>query len=283
MWHVEDNHRGTTVADEQKRYRIEKSGKVLLKRFDAAAKPFVRQGKATAKLRVKEQSEELALVQDRFYALRKDKVLLILQGMDTSGKDGTIRAVFQAVDPLGVRAVSYRAPTEPEKDRDFLWRHHRDVPGKGEIVIFNRSHYEAVLIEYVHGWIDDDERQRRFDHITAFERLLVETGTTIIKCYLHISEEEQRKRLQERIDDPEKHWKFNPQDLEERKLWPRYQKAYEEMLGRTATREAPWYVVPADSKTNRNLMVTEILLATLRHLAPAFPPPKPELAGLKVR
>jgi len=149
------------VADEQKRYRIEKSGKVLLKRFDAGAKPFVRQGKATAKLRVKEQSEELALVQDRFYALRKDKVLLILQGMDTSGKDGTIRAVFQAVDPLGVRAVSYRAPTEPEKDRDFLWRHHRDVPGKGEIVIFNRSHYEAVLIEYVHGWIDDNERQRR--------------------------------------------------------------------------------------------------------------------------
>jgi PPK2 family polyphosphate:nucleotide phosphotransferase len=270
------------MADELKRYRIDGKGKVRLKRFDTGAKPFVKEGKAAAKLRVAEQSEELALVQDRFYALKQDKVLLLLQGMDTSGKDGTIRAVFQAVDPLGVRAVSYRAPTEPEKDRDFLWRHHRDVPAKGEIVIFNRSHYEAVLIEYVHGWIDDDERKRRFAHIIAFERLLAETGTTLVKCFLHISEGEQRKRLQERIDDPDKHWKFNPQDVEERKLWSKYHRAYEEMLGATATRDAPWHVIPSDSKTNRNLMVTEILLGTLRRLAPAFPPPKPELAGLKI-
>ncbi len=270
------------MADELKRYRLEKTGKILLKRFDAGAKPLVRHGKAAAKLRVAEQSEELALVQDRFYALRKDKVLLILQGMDTSGKDGTIRAVFQAVDPLGVRAVSYRAPTEPEKDRDFLWRHHRDVPAKGEIVIFNRSHYEAVLIEYVHGWIDDAERKRRLARIVEFERLLVETGTTIVKCFLHIGKDEQRKRLQERIDDPEKHWKFNPQDLEERKLWDKYRQAYETMLGATGTPHAPWYIVPSDSKTQRNLMVTGILLETLSRLAPAYPPPQPKLAGLKV-
>jgi PPK2 family polyphosphate:nucleotide phosphotransferase len=265
-----------------KRHRIDKPGKVRLSRFDPGAKPIGVDSKAAAKVRVAEMSAELALVQDRFYALRRDKLLLVLQGMDTSGKDGTIRAVFQSVDPLGVRAVSYRAPTEPEKDRDFLWRHHRDVPGRGEIVIFNRSHYEAVLIEHVHGWIDDEERTRRLARIVEFERLLAETGTTIVKCFLHIGRNEQRKRLQQRIDDPDKHWKFNPQDLEERKLWDKYQDAYETALGATGSAHAPWYVVPSDSKTQRNLIVTEILLDTLRRLAPAYPPPQPKLAGLKV-
>jgi PPK2 family polyphosphate:nucleotide phosphotransferase len=266
-----------------KQYRIDEPATVRLSRFDADARPLSVGDKSADKARVTELAVELATVQDRFYALKKDKLLLILQGMDTSGKDGTIRAVFQAVDPLGVRAVSYKAPTEPEKDRDFLWRHHRDVPGKGEIVIFNRSHYEAVLIEYVRGWIDAAERKRRFAHIVEFEQLLAQTGTTIVKCFLHISKDEQRQRLQERIDDPDKHWKFNPQDLEERKLWDKYQSAYEEMLGRTGTAHAPWYVVPSDSKTHRNLMVTEILLATLRKLAPSYPPAQPGLAGLEVR
>ncbi len=270
------------MANGLKHYRISEPGKVQLARFDAAAKPFSVGDKAANKARTAELAAELATVQDRFYALRKDKLLLVLQGMDTSGKDGTIRAVFQAVDPLGVRAVSYRAPTEPEKDRDFLWRHHRDVPGRGEILIFNRSHYEAVLIEYVRGWIDAAERKRRFAHIVEFERLLVETGTTIVKCFLHIGKDEQRQRLQERIDDPEKHWKFNPQDLEERKLWDGYQDAYEELLGRTGSEHAPWYVVPSDSKTHRNLMVTEILLETLRKLAPSYPPAQSGLDGLKV-
>jgi PPK2 family polyphosphate:nucleotide phosphotransferase len=271
------------MANALKHYRIDKAGAVRLSRYEPDARPCSVGDKAQDKARVAELAAELATVQDRFYALRRSKLLLVLQGMDTSGKDGTIRAVFQAIDPLGVRAVSYRAPTEPEKDRDFLWRHHRDVPGKGEIVIFNRSHYEAVLIEYVHGWIDAAERRRRLAHIVEFERLLAETGTTIVKCFLHIGKDEQRKRLQERIDDPQKHWKFNPQDLEERKLWARYQSAYQELLGRTGTAHAPWYVVPADSKTHRNLMVSEILLATLRRLAPSYPPPQANLAGLKVR
>jgi PPK2 family polyphosphate:nucleotide phosphotransferase len=266
-----------------KTYRIDRPTKVRLARFDPAAKPFAVGDKAANKARVAELSAELATVQDRFYALRQNKVLLLLQGMDTAGKDGTIRAVFQAIDPLGVRAVSYRAPTDPEKDRDYLWRHHRDVPGRGEIVIFNRSHYEAVLIEYVHGWIDKTERDRRLVHIVDFERLLAETGTTIVKCFLHISEDEQRQRLQDRIDDPDKHWKFNQQDLEERKLWGKYQSAYQDVLSRTGTPYAPWYVIPANSKTNRNLMVTEILLSTLRRLAPSYPPPQPALAGIKVR
>ena len=270
------------MANDLKPYRIAEPGEVRLGRFDPAARPCSVGDKEQNRTRTAELAAELATVQDRFYALRRDKLLLVLQGMDTSGKDGTIRAVFQAIDPLGVRAVSYRAPTEPEKDRDFLWRHHRDVPGRGEIVIFNRSHYEAVLIEFVHGWIDSAERKRRLEHIVAFERMLVETGTTVVKCFLHISKDEQRKRLQERIDDPEKQWKFNPQDLEERKLWSRYQDAYEVLLGATGTAAAPWYVVPADSKSHRNLMITEILLGTLRKMAPGYPPAQPKLAGLKV-
>ncbi|MFN3564988.1 MAG: PPK2 family polyphosphate kinase [Burkholderiaceae bacterium] len=265
-----------------KRYRIDRPGKLTLEDFDPAAKPLSGGDKAADKERIAEIAKELARLQDNFYALRKDKLLLVLQGMDTSGKDGTIRAVFQAIDPLGVRAVSYRAPTAFEADRDFLWRHHRDVPGKGEVVVFNRSHYEAVLIEYVRGWIDAAERERRFARIVEFERLLADTGTTIVKCFLHISNEEQRKRLQERIDDPSKHWKFNPQDLEERKLWRKYQDAYEAVLQNTATPHAPWYVVPADSKTHRNLMVGTILLETLQRLAPEGPPPNPSYKRLRV-
>jgi PPK2 family polyphosphate:nucleotide phosphotransferase len=265
------------------KHRIDRAGRVDLERFDPSEKPLSSGDKQQDKARVAELSAQLALVQDRYYALKKNKVLLLLQGMDTSGKDGTIRAVFQAVDPLGVRAVGYRAPTDPEKDRDFLWRHHRDVPGRGEIVIFNRSHYEAVLIEYVHRWIDEAERDRRLAHIVAWERMLTETGTTLIKCFLHISKDEQRLRLQERIDDPDKHWKFNLGDLEERKLWSKYQHAYEDLLARTGTEAAPWYIVPADSKTHRNLMVTTLLLQALEKLAPRYPPANAELMGLRVR
>lgn len=272
-----------------KQFRIDRPRKVDLSKFDPAARPFSvagrRAGKAAKnkdKERVAQLAADLAEAQDRFFALRQHKLLLILQGMDTSGKDGTIRAVFQSVDPIGVRAVSYRAPTDPEKDRDFLWRHHRDVPGRGEVVIFNRSHYEAVLIEYVHGWIDKTERKRRLQHIVAFEQMLVETGTTIVKFFLHISRDEQRRRLQERIDDPQKNWKFNLQDIEERSLWDAYQRAYEVALGETGSEHAPWYVVPADDKPHRNLMVCKVLLDTLNELAPAYPPANPELKGVVV-
>jgi len=267
-----------------KRYRLTDARRVNLTRFDPAAKPCSRAGtKEDDQAATAELARKLARLQDNFYALRKHKILLVLQGMDTSGKDGTIRAVFQAIDPLGVRAVSYRAPTDPEKQRDFLWRHHRDVPGVGEIVIFNRSHYEAVLIEFVHGWIDKDERKRRLKHINAFERELTDTGTTIIKCFLHISKEEQRRRLQDRIDNPDKNWKFNLQDLEERKLWSAYQSAYEAVLENTSTKAAPWFIVPSDSKTHRNRMVTTLLHDALKRLAPEPPPGDPKLVGIKVK
>lgn len=270
-----------------KRYRINAPGTVRLSKFDPAARPCSVGDRATAtdrdRARTAALARELAQAQDRFYALRKHKLLLVLQGMDTSGKDGTIRAVFQAVDPLGVRAVSYRAPTPAEAERDFLWRHHRDVPGLGEIVIFNRSHYEAVLIESVHGWIDLAERARRYKHINAFEKMLAQTGTTIIKCFLHIGKDEQRKRLQERIADPDKHWKFNVKDLDERKLWSKYQRAYDDMLEATASPHAPWWIVPSDSKTHRNLMVTTLLHDALVKLAPSYPAANPNLRGLRVR
>jgi PPK2 family polyphosphate:nucleotide phosphotransferase len=266
-----------------KDFRLNHRQRVRLESFDPAAAPLSGGDKDKNNAPNAELAVELAELQDRFFALRRNKLLLVLQGMDTSGKDGTIRAVFQAIDPLGVRAVSYRAPTDPEKQRDFLWRHHRDVPGVGEVVIFNRSHYEAVLIEWVHAWIDKDERKRRFGAIRDFERLLVDSGTTIVKCFLHISKDEQRRRLQERIDNHDKHWKFNRGDLQERKLWDKYQQAYADALEHTATSYAPWHVVPSDSKTHRNLMVSELLCATLRPLAPSYPPPDKTLIGLKVR
>jgi len=262
--------------------RLDEPGRVNLAQIDPAQRPFSVGDKDADREQLSRLSERLSDLQDRLYAARRDKVLLVLQGMDTSGKDGTIRSVFQAVDPLGVRAFAYQAPTITESARDFLWRHHRDVPALGEIVIFNRSHYEAVLVEYVTGLIKDEERERRYGHIRAFEQMLADTGTTLIKCFLHISKDEQRRRLQQRVDDPDRRWKFNESDLKARARWRDYQSAYERALGATATRHAPWYIVPADSKSHRNLMVMEVLLHVLEQLAPSYPPGPPSLAGVRI-
>jgi PPK2 family polyphosphate:nucleotide phosphotransferase len=264
------------------RLRLSEPGKVNLEHFDPAQRPFSVGDKNADEERLAELAVKLAELQDKLYAGRRHKLLLVLQGMDTAGKDGTIRSVFQAVDPLGVRALSYQVPTPPEAERDFLWRHHRDVPALGELVIFNRSHYEAVLVEYVEGQINDAERERRYVDIRAFEQMLADTGTTLIKCFLHISKDEQRRRLQQRIDDPDKRWKFSEADLKARAHWSQYQKAYEKALGATATQHAPWYIVPSDSKSHRNLMVSEILLHVLERLAPRYPPGLPSLAGLRI-
>ncbi len=217
-------------------------------------------------------STEINALQDIMYAQQKHKVLLVLQGMDASGKDGTVKHVFSECDPLGIRLASFKGPTEEELAHDYLWRVHNKVPKKGEITIFNRSHYEDVLIVKVHDWIDDKECQRRYAHIKDFERMLTETGTKIIKCYLHISKEEQKERMYERLNEPDKTWKFNPNDLNERDLWPKYMKAYEEAIQATSTKDAPWYIVPADSKTNRNLLISRILLETLSDLELRYPP-----------
>lgn len=255
-----------------------------LKLTDAAAdaKPLSSEDKAADKLRVDELAQKIDALQDMFYAEHQRKILVVLQGMDTSGKDGTLRGVFGRVDPLGVRAVSFKAPTPAERDHDYLWRIHQQMPLKGEIVIFNRSHYEDVLITRVHDWIDDKECKRRYAHICDFERMMAETGTVIMKFFLHISAQEQKARLEERLADPDKHWKFDPKDLEERQFWPAYQRAYEQAINATDDDIAPWYVIPANSKTHRNLAIGSIVLDTMERMKLAYPAPRPEYSTLKV-
>lgn len=249
---------------------------------DPTTKPLSNASKANDLARIAELSGQIDALQEMLYASKSHAILLVLQGMDTSGKDGTVRAVFNTVDPLGLRVAAFKTPTELEKAHHFLWRIHAAAPAKGEICIFNRSHYEDVLITHVHRWIDEAERARRVEAINNFEKTLTENGTVIIKCMLHISADEQRARLQARLDDPSKHWKFSMGDLAERKLWPSYMDAYEHAVSQTSTEWAPWYVIPADSKTHRNLCVAEILHARLSALNLAYPPAVPDYAGIKV-
>jgi PPK2 family polyphosphate:nucleotide phosphotransferase len=197
--------------------------------------------------------------------------------MDTGGKDGTIRKVFSGLNPQGVRVAGFKAPTPDELDHDYLWRVHQQVPRKGEIVIFNRSHYEDVLVTRVHRWVDDRTAKRRFRQINEFEALLVEEGTVVLKFFLHISKAEQKQRLQDRLDDASKAWKFNLGDLDERKLWDDYQRVYEEAVNATSSPHAPWYIVPADKKWIRDVYVSSVLVAALRELSMAYPAPQPGL------
>jgi PPK2 family polyphosphate:nucleotide phosphotransferase len=227
-------------------------------------------------------TDQIAHLQEMLYAQRKHKFLLVLQGMDTSGKDGTITALFNRINPMGLRAVGFKAPTSTELAHDFLWRVHQQVPVWGEIAIFNRSHYEDVLITVVQGMIDEKECKRRYAQILDFERMLAETGTIIVKVFLHISKDEQRKRLQERVIDPEKQWKFDPNDLVQRKKWDEYQQAYQRAIIATDTDQAPWYVIPANSKTHRNLLISTLLLEILEDLGLSYPKFDPELAKLEV-
>lgn len=252
------------------KYRINPK-KFSLKDFDTKDKTERSGSKEDNEAAMFELATEISALQDILHAEGKRKVLLILQGMDTSGKDGTIRHVFKETDPLGIRLASFKAPSDEELAHDYLWRVHQQAPKTGELVIFNRSHYEDVLIVKVHKWIDEAECQRRYAQINDFERLLTETGTTIIKCFLHISKQEQKKRLQERLDNPTKTWKFNPSDLKERELWPSYMEAYEQAIKATSTEYAPWYIVPADSKTNRNLLISRLLCQTLKQLDLKYP------------
>jgi PPK2 family polyphosphate:nucleotide phosphotransferase len=249
---------------------------------DASRKPLAGTDKQQDKQRTEQFAQRIAELQNMLYAEHGRKLLVILQGTDTSGKDGTIKGVFGKIDPLGIRSVAFKAPTPAERDHDFLWRVHQQVPGAGEIVIFNRSHYEDVLITSVHGWIDEAECEHRYAHIRDFERMLAQTGTVILKCFLHISSAEQKQRLQARLDDPEKHWKFDVIDLEERKRWNDYQRAYQRAIEATDTDHAPWYVIPADSKTQRNLAIAAIVLETMEGMKLAFPPGNPQLAKLKI-
>jgi PPK2 family polyphosphate:nucleotide phosphotransferase len=256
--------------------------KVSLEALDPGARPFSSGDKAADRAAVERLATEIDELQNVFHPDGRYKLLVVLQGTDTSGKDGTVRGVFGRTSPLGVRTVGWKAPTEPERAHDFLWRIHQATPGNGEIVVFNRSHYEDVLVPVVNGWINPAQTRQRYAHINDFERLLAETGTVVLKFMLHIGFDEQRQRLQDRIDDPTKHWKFSLGDLDVRQQWAQYQKAYEDLLEATSTPWAPWTVVPGNSKTHRNLMIATLVRDTLKALKLRFPPDDPRLKGLRV-
>ena len=227
--------------------------------------------------------ERIGDIQDRMYTRHEQALLVVLQGMDSAGKDSTTKAVFTGVNPLGIHAASFSVPTPLERRHDYLWRVHAQVPPLGCIGVFNRSHYEEPVIRRVHGQIKNGAMKLFLQQIVEFETLLAGTGTAIVKCFLHLSADEQRERLQERIDNPAKNWKFDPSDLQERQYWKAYQAAYAESLAATSTELAPWYVVPADRKPVRNLLVARLVLRALERQQPPPPSPKPELRGLKVR
>lgn len=227
--------------------------------------------KERAKQQFAKLRDELIDLQHLLWAEGRQKLLIVLQAMDTGGKDGTIRNVFKGVNPQGVNVVSFKAPSVRELAHDFLWRIHREAPAAGMIGVFNRSHYEDVVAVRVHELVPESGWRPRFRQINEFERLLSETGTRILKFFLHISRDEQRRRLQDRVDRPEKHFKFSPADLEKRKQWDDYQIAYDEALTECCTPWAPWYIIPADQKWYRNLAVVEIILETLKDMDPQFP------------
>jgi PPK2 family polyphosphate:nucleotide phosphotransferase len=228
--------------------------------------------KATARTQTAKQLDRLSDLQDRIWAEAKRGVLVVLQGIDAAGKDGTIKKVMEAFNPQGCPVSSFKVPSTDELAHDYLWRVHKRVPGKGEIGVFNRSHYEDVLVVRVHGLVPKPVWSKRYAQINDWERMLSESGTTIVKFFLSIDRDEQRQRFQARYDDPTRRWKFSLGDLEERKLWDDYQAAFNEALSKTSTAWAPWYVIPANHKWFRNLAVSTILAETLAGLKPAYPP-----------
>ena len=240
------------------------------------------ESKKSAEKQLEKNAEVIADLSRRMYAENKRSILLVLQGMDTAGKDGTIRNTMRGINPRNCQVISFKKPSEVELDHDFLWRVHRSTPRKGNIAIFNRSHYEDVLIVRVHNLVPTNVWSERYELINDFEKLLSHGGTTVIKCFLHISHEEQRERLQERVDIPEKRWKFNRADLDERKLWNDYQKAYTAVLEKCNTDVAPWYIVPSDRKWYRNLLVSNLLRTKMEQMNPEFPEVQEDFSGIVV-
>jgi PPK2 family polyphosphate:nucleotide phosphotransferase len=259
---------------------IHQDQKLDLADFDPDDTSLIAGGKAEAREQLPGILDQLAEAQELLFAGHERKLLVVLQGMDTSGKDGTIRHVMRGFNPQGTRVVSFRKPSEEELEHDFLWRVHAKVPARGEAVVFNRSHYEDVLVVRVHNLVPEADWKQRYDQIVAFERMLYENGTTIVKFFLHIGQDEQRERLQARVDDPKKCWKFQPGDLEERKFWKDYMRAYADALRKTSTETAPWYIIPANKKWARNHLVGLILAETLKQLNLKYP--KCDVSGIVV-
>jgi len=253
-------------------YRVPVKGKIKLKDYNPNDSRLFDGNKKDSKEALLKLNTELAALQEQLFAEGKHRLLIVLQAMDTGGKDGVIRAVFEGVNPQGVKVASFKVPTPVELSHDYLWRVHQQTPGKGEMVIFNRSHYEDVLVVRVHQLVPEEVWSRRYQHIREFERLLADEGTTILKFYLHIDLQEQAQRFLARVEDPTKQWKFNPGDLDERERWEEYMKAYEDMLNQTSTDWAPWYIIPANKKWYRNWLISRIVIKTLKDLDMRYPP-----------
>lgn len=252
-------------------HRVAPGGAVDLSRIPTAAESF-HDDEDDARATFKAMRRELIEQQRKIYAEGKHRLLIVLQAMDAGGKDGTIKSLLKGVNPQGVRVESFKAPTRHELDRDYLWRIHNVVPRTGHITVFNRSHYEDVLVVRVDEIVPEEVWRKRYAQINAFEKMLVETGTTVLKFYLHISREEQKRRFHARLTTPRKQWKFSPHDLVKAQQWEAYQAAYEDAIGHCSTAEAPWYVIPSDDKWYRNYAIGRVVTETLAGLNPQFPP-----------
>ena len=264
-----------------KKYRVGEGGKLKLSAFKTDETGKGSEAEALARIDVRRP--KLAALQERLYAEGKQSLLMVLQARDAGGKDGTVKHVLYGLNPQGVTVTSFKAPTPLELSHDFLWRVHAHAPAAGMMAVFNRSHYEDVLVTKVHGLIDQKEAEARYEHIRAFEALLTGQHTHIVKLYLHVSKEEQKQRLQARLDDPQKRWKFNPGDLTERERWDDYTHAYQDALTATSSKHAPWYVIPADHKWFRNDLIGQILLDTLEDMDPQFPEPDFDPTTVEIR
>ena len=265
----------------RERWIVKPGSKVDISTIDPGDTSALKGGREAADAALDDDQAALAEWQTRLYAEGKRSLLLVLQGTDASGKDGTVAHVFTGVNPQGTRVTSFKAPTAEELAHDFLWRVHRAVPRAGEIGIFNRSHYEDVLVARVRKLVPKQIWQQRYGDITAFESVLAEGGTRMVKCCLLISKDEQRKRFEERLKQPQKRWKFQRGDLEDRALWKEYQTAFSEAIERTSTKIAPWYIIPSDHKWYRNWVVSRLLIETLAEMDPKYPKP-PDLAAITI-
>lgn len=262
------------------KHRVRNNDKVNLSKTETDGKD-IEKDRDGSEILLQSQRRELIALQRKLYAENKQSLLVVFQAMDAGGKDGTIQSVFEGSNPQGVAVTCFKRPTDVELAHDFLWRVHKVTPQKGMIGVFNRSHYEDVLVVRVHDIVPESVWKPRYEYINDFEKMLTASGTRIVKFFLHISKKEQRNRFQERIDDPGKRWKFDAADLEKRKLWDAYEKAFEDMLEKCSTDESPWYIVPADQNWYRDLVVTSVIVETLKKMDPQYPSP-PDVTGVVI-
>lgn len=271
------------LGDPRLAYRVKEGSKFRLQDIDPGTKELCPDGGKNNSLKLFDELRDRIQGQQKvLYAENKQRVLVIIQAMDTGGKDGCVKHVFSRVDPQGIHVAAFKKPSEEDLAHDFLWRVHPYVPGNGQITIFNRSHYEDIIAVRVKKLFEDAVWKRRYRHVMEFERMLAEEGTTIIKIFLHISKEEQKERLLSRLDNPAKHWKFHPDDLEDRGRWDEFQHVYEDLIAKTSTEYAPWYVIPADRKWYRNLCVARLFADSLEELDMRYPEPKWDIDSIEI-